>query len=101
LAVQKLGWIFREQTKADHGIDAHLEIVNEGKPTGKLVGLQIKSGPSYFDECQDEDFIFRGTDTHLEYWTNHSLPVVLLMVNTETEDVYWQVVKGVPPIRCV
>ena len=93
LAVQRLGWIFREQTKADHGIDAHLEIVNDDTPTGKLVGLQIKSGPSYFNECKDGDFVFRGTDAHLEYWMNHSLPVLLLMVNTETEDVYWQVVK--------
>ncbi len=93
LAVQRLGWIFREQTKADHGIDAHLEIVTDGKPTGKLVGLQVTSGPSYFSELKDEGFIFRGSDTHLEYWTNHSLPVVLILVNTETEDVYWQFVE--------
>lgn len=93
LAVQRLGWIFREQTKADHGIDAHLEIVNDDTPTGKLVGLQIKSGPSYFNECKDGDFVFRGTDEHLEYWMNHSLPVLLFMVNTETGEVYWQAVK--------
>ena len=93
LAVQKLGWIFREQTKSDHGIDAHIEIVKDRTPTGKLIGLQIKSGSSFFKKSKDNDFIYRGTTRHLKYWTNHSLPVLVLLVNTKTEKVYWQVVE--------
>jgi len=93
LAVQKLGWIFREQTKSDHGIDAHIEIVKDGSPTGKLLGLQIKSGASFFRKSKDNDFSYRGTARHLKYWTNHSLPVLVLLVNTKTEKVYWQVVE--------
>ena len=92
LAIQRLGWIFREQNKADHGIDAHLEIVKDGNHTGKLVGLQIKSGSSYLKAFEGNEFVFRGKGKHLEYWSDHCLPILLLLVDTETEDVYWQVV---------
>lgn len=93
LAIQKLGWIFREQPKDDHGIDAHIEIVEEGTPTGKLICLQIKSGSSRFKRSKDDNFIYRGTAKHLKYWTNHSLPVLVLLVDPDTEKVYWQVVE--------
>ena len=47
LAIEKsLGWILREQPTSDHGIDAHVEIVDERDVTGRLIALQIKSGKS-------------------------------------------------------
>lgn len=46
--VKELGWIFREQTVADWGIDAHVEVANEKEPSGRLLALQIKSGKSFF-----------------------------------------------------
>ena len=48
------GWMFREQTTHDYGIDAHVEIVQDGPPTGKLIALQIKSGISFFSEETEE-----------------------------------------------
>jgi hypothetical protein len=32
--MKELGWIFREQTVADWGIDAQVEVANESRPTG-------------------------------------------------------------------
>ena len=32
---EELRWIFREQPVEDYGIDAHIEICEEGKPTGR------------------------------------------------------------------
>lgn len=90
LAVQKLGWIFREQNKDDHGIDAHIEVVNNSLPTGKLIGVQIKAGDSYFKDKINGEFIFRGKGDKLTYWSNHSLPVVILLVELKTETVFWQ-----------
>ena len=53
-------WLFRRQLESDFGIDAQVEVVDEeGKPTGQLVALQIKSGPSYFKKRGD-DYVFRG-----------------------------------------
>jgi len=48
--VGELGWLFREQPISDFGIDAHVETVGDGNPTGKLIAIQIKSGPSHFHE---------------------------------------------------
>ena len=47
LKLSKLGYIFREQTIVDIGVDAHIEVKYDTKSTGKMVGLQIKSGESY------------------------------------------------------
>ncbi|MBF2083613.1 DUF4365 domain-containing protein [Thermoleptolyngbya sp. C42_A2020_037] len=45
---QGFGWIFRQQLEQDMGIDAHVEICEDRNPSGRLIGLQIKSGESYF-----------------------------------------------------
>lgn len=60
----KHGWLFREQYLHDYGIDAQVEIVINGVPTGKLIAIQIKSGKSYFSENTDTDIIYR-TDNGL------------------------------------
>lgn len=44
----RVGYIFREQQTDDYGIDAQIEIVAGGLVTGKLIALQIKTGPSWF-----------------------------------------------------
>lgn len=55
-----LQWIFREQSVSDVGIDAIGEIVSAGSATGNLLGLQIKSGNSFFAEPAEDGFLFRG-----------------------------------------
>jgi Domain of unknown function (DUF4365) len=88
IVVKELGWIFREQPVVDQGIDAHIERVDNGEPTGKLVALQIKTGSSHFKEKTD-CYIYYGTRTHLDYWLGHSLPVVLIAHVPEQEETYW------------
>jgi hypothetical protein len=85
----KLGWIFREQTRTDLGIDAQTEVVQDGTGTGRLLALQIKCGPSWFDEEVDGGWIYRGEQKHLAYWTRHSLPVLVCLCDPETDSVYW------------
>ncbi|QIM54741.1 DUF4365 domain-containing protein [Hydrogenophaga crocea] len=82
------GWLFREQTTHDYGIDAHIEVVNKERPTGKLVALQIKSGTSFFTEETNDSFVFRIDDKHVAYWVDHSMPVVLVIYNPETKSAY-------------
>lgn len=93
IILEDFKWIFREQPISDFGIDAHIEIVEESKPTGKLLGLQIKSGDSYFKYSYDEGFYFYGDKKHLEYWLNHSLPVILIIYNPSEDKCYWQHIK--------
>lgn len=89
-----LGWIFREQAVNDYGIDAHLEPRDlSDNPSGRLVALQIKSGPSYFAEKDASGFVYRGSNEHLAYWLGHSLPVVIILHDSATGAAYWQVVN--------
>ena len=84
------GWLFREQPIHDYGIDAHVEIVQDGRPTGELIGLQIKSGKSFFREEKETSIIYRADDKHVKYWLEHSLPVVVVLYHPERDTFYWE-----------
>jgi hypothetical protein len=86
----KLGWIFREQYESDHGIDAIIETAVGGRPTGKLVALQIKAGPSYFAEDSPVGgWTMRGPKRHLNYWLEYQLPVLVVLFDTRNGSAYW------------
>lgn len=89
---KELGWLFRSQFSADKGIDAHVEVVQEGRATGRLLALQIKSGESWFRESTAEGFVFRPKERHVKYWLGHSLPVAVVLVDIEKREAYWQLV---------
>ena len=38
--------------------------------------------------------IYRGDINHLKYWLEHSLPVIVVVCNPQTEACYWQKVTG-------
>src|SRR2546426_2008563 len=88
IVLNELKWIFREQPIADMGIDAHVELVEDGNPSGKLIGLQIKTGKGNFHETKDA-YVYYGEDVHLDYWINHSLPVILVGHIPETKETLW------------
>jgi hypothetical protein len=90
--VTDLGWYPREPERPDYGVDLYVECAEEGVPTGRLFGMQIKSGDSYFREETDAGFIFRGDSRHLEYWTRHSLPVILVLYDLRDHVAYWTTV---------
>lgn len=85
-------WIFREQPIEDMGIDAHLERVDEKFPTGKLLAIQIKTGESHFNETKDS-FVYYGKIVHLDYWSGHSLPVILVAHLPKKNLTLWQVIN--------
>ena len=81
---EKIGYAFREQSVEDYGIDAIVEERSNNGLTGKLIGVQIKSGESFFKEVKENKVIFRGKMRHYEYWTHYSLPVIIVLYNPET-----------------
>ncbi len=93
-AFESLGFAFREQSESDYGIDAHAERIEAERPTGQLLGLQLKSGPSYLSEVCDDGYVFRTDKEHVEYWQNHALPVVICLCDIDTKTIYWQVVNA-------
>ena len=92
LVLNELEWIFREQPIVDVGIDAHIERVDDGAPTGKLIALQIKTGPSHFRDSESA-LTYYGTNSHLDYWTSHSLPVLLVAHLPKTSETYWVAIE--------
>ena len=89
----ELGYIYREQPIVDVGIDAQIELTNDNTGTGKLVGLQIKSGLSFFSDEKDEGFVFRSDQAHLDYWLNYSHPVLVVLYHPGFKELYWEVVS--------
>jgi hypothetical protein len=96
LVTSELGWIFREQPTVDVGIDAHLEVVDSAASTatGQLLGVQIKSGLSYFRSATHGGWWFTCNAAHASYWLGHSLPVLVMLYNPKTRKVYWQHVSN-------
>lgn len=84
-----LGWIFREQTTSDQGIDAQVEIAVHGRGTGELIALQLKSSTSHFKKLKD-GWGFYYSERERTLWLNHVLPVMVLLVDLEADQVYWQ-----------
>src|SRR5262245_1014276 len=87
--LKEFKWIFREQHVSDFGIDAQVEAVVDGKQTGRLFALQIKTGPSYFKRKGD-GYVYYGDNKHLEYWLDHSLPVFIVIHDPSRNLTLWQ-----------
>lgn len=86
-------WIFREQPTDDYGIDAQIEVVQDEVATGELLAAQIKAGPSYFKKETEEGWWYLLDKNDLSYWLEHSLPVVVIICDSDTKTAYWQVVN--------
>lgn len=93
LFLDELGWLFRSQPESDYGIDAHVEPVVDGEASGKLLGLQVKAGASYFSERTSAGVVFRPGRDHVEYWLNHALPVLIVLVDVDAHRAWWEVVS--------
>ncbi|MCI5165579.1 MAG: DUF4365 domain-containing protein [Candidatus Electrothrix sp. GM3_4] len=91
-AFEALDFAFREQSESDYGIDAQAELIRSEQPTGRLLGIQLKSGPSYLSKRCDIGFVFRTDEEHARYWLNHALPVLICLCDVEAKNTYWQVV---------
>lgn len=87
------GWIPRTVFQTDVGIDMTVEICHQGSPTGKFIGVQIKTGESYFKEKLNNSIIFRTDKTHADYWLNNSLPIIIVLHNIEENLTIWQAVN--------
>jgi hypothetical protein len=87
-----LRWLFREQPTDDYGIDAQMEVVEKGAATGRLIAVQIKAGPSYFQKTHPDGWWLSLDNDDLGYWLEHALPVIVILCDTTSGSAYWEVV---------
>lgn len=87
-----LQWLFREtHLEDDFGIDGHFDIIlPEGKVTGKSIAFQLKTGISFFKEKNEIGYVFRGEKKHLNYYLNYSLPILIILANPESGEIFWE-----------
>lgn len=79
-----LKWVYRHvNEESDFGIDAYVEIVDEGKATGKLIGIQVKHGESYFSSSTISGFKYYGERKHLNYYLNSNSPIIIVILSEE------------------
>ena len=88
--VNSLRWIWRETPNADIGIDGQVEAVDDaGKSHGHIVAVQVKSGDSYVSKGNDSEIHFYPQEKHRTYWRNFPLPVIVAVVASDEETIYW------------
>ena len=81
----------------DLGTDLFLQVRDErGFDLGLLVGAQVKSGPTAFDEPkrdaegETEGWWFRDSDRrHIDAWLRHSVPHLIVLHDLDTHTSYW------------
>jgi hypothetical protein len=88
-ACNALDLIWRNLLEEDVGVDGTIEIALGDFPTGKIVGAQIKSGPSYIRSETETSFKFYPDKNDLAYWQELSIPLFLLVHHPGDDCVYW------------
>jgi hypothetical protein len=81
----------------DLGTDLFLQVRDErGFDLGLLVGAQVKSGPTAFEEPQSdaegelEGWWFRDSDRrHIDAWLRHSVPHLIVLHDLDKRTSYW------------
>lgn len=91
----QMGHVFKELPTQDQGIDAIIEIAGEdGAHTGRLLGVQIKCGKSFFKRGTPDHFLYWFDKKHIKYWQNYDLPVIVIISDPWKERAYWGPVSG-------
>jgi len=99
--IKRWRWTFRDQPVEDYGVDCEAEAPGVNYPTGRLIGLQVKTGRAkYFKSAAADGSgwwyspgarVKGGPDRHLRYWLEHDKRIVLVLVDESTrpEPMYW------------
>jgi hypothetical protein len=83
-----LGWPCRLYGQ-DLGIDAEVEILDDqGHSTGDVLKIQVKSSQELIP-TQEGKVSINVTASHVSYWQNFCLPVIVCAVDLRTESIYW------------
>ena len=92
LAFSELGWFPKEAERPDYGVDLFVETAGaNGRPSGRLFGVQVKSGSSYI--AASGDGVIYPDQAHIDYWKGYSIPVIVTVYDPKARVAYWQIVS--------
>lgn len=94
---ERLGWGPIPNPDHDVGTDLFVQVRDErGHDLGLMLGIQVKAGPSWFDEAiRDDDGAVRGwwfrddDRRHIDAWLGHTVPHVIVLRDLEEKVSYW------------
>lgn len=73
----------------DFGIDGYIELVENGYVSGKLIGVQIKHGNSFFRSKTLGGYKYIGENKHLNYYLNNQSPIFIVILDQEFTRMNW------------
>ena len=73
----------------DFGIDGYIGLVIDGRVTGKLLGVQIKHGNSYFKSTTKQGYQYFGDIKQLNYYSNSQEPIFIIIMDDNFEEMNW------------
>ncbi|XZE56096.1 DUF4365 domain-containing protein [Planctomycetaceae bacterium SH139] len=88
--------IWRPTPCHDVGVDGQIEFLEKNDrvtSTGKILAVQVKSGPSYFKHESDAHFSYYPSTKHRNYWASLNLPVILVLHNPDTDITLFTAIK--------
>lgn len=95
---EELGWGAVPSPQHDLGTNLWLMARDENRfDLGALVGAQVKTGKSYFKSAKKDEESGEGVgwwyaekdDSHFDYWSEHTTPLILVLRNTKSKTSYW------------
>lgn len=96
LLLKDRGWVVFEDASADIGLDLHALIRDkDGYEPGTMLGLQVKTGPSYFNRPGNNDsgevgWWFEARREKFDFWLDYEMPTILVLVDYEERVAYWE-----------
>ncbi|MDR1741853.1 MAG: DUF4365 domain-containing protein [Synergistaceae bacterium] len=103
------GILFREQIGGDIGLNAHLDVLSDKRSAGngKPVGLCVLSDSAGGRPGEGQlglsrptvergarGYVCRGKGAHLAYWFQHSIPVIVMVHEMDSDRVLWESADG-------
>lgn len=73
----------------DFGIDSYIELVVNESVSGKLIGVQLKHGDSFFRVRTDGGYKYVGENKHLNYYLNSQSPIFIVIMDEDFNKMYW------------
>jgi hypothetical protein len=88
-----MGFLYSGYGRVEAGLDGLLEVRDPvtGSASGRLVAVQVKTtqSGSFLSET-DKQFEYLCGEADAEYWRGSNLPVILVFVRVDSEEMYWR-----------
>jgi hypothetical protein len=85
-----LHWVYRPvHRESDFGIDGYIDVTSEESVTGRSLAVQIKCGDTYIAKRTAGGIKYEGSNRHLNYYMNQSVPIILIVLSSDCSEGYW------------